>query len=137
MKGSKFPMKRPDIGVCTIIRPSKIHGVGVFAIKNIKKGTYIFPEDNDNMVWIKKSELGKITDDIKQLYEDFCVVKGEKYGCPKNFNKMTVAWYINHSKKPNTGCNKNYNFFATRDIRKGEELTADYTSYSDISDLTS
>jgi SET domain-containing protein len=123
---------KPHDGVYTRIKPSKIHGVGVFAIRDIKKETYIFPGDDDELVWIKKNALKGVVRNVKRLYEDFCVIqeKGKTYGCPKNFNKMTIAWYLNHSKKPNVGCDKNYNFFALRKIKSGEELTADYDTYN-------
>ena len=34
--------KLPHEGVYTRIKPSNIHGVGVFAISDIPKGTYVF-----------------------------------------------------------------------------------------------
>lgn len=58
-------------------------------------------------------------------------MKDNKYGCPKNFNQLTIAWYLNNSTDPNVGCDSNYNFFALRNIKKGEEITADYSTYSD------
>jgi SET domain-containing protein len=75
---------------------------------------------------------------IRQLYDQFCLIKdkGRTYGCPKSFNLMTVAWYLNHSDTPNVGCDKSYNFFSLRDIREGEELTADYRSYNEFSNAT-
>jgi SET domain-containing protein len=45
---------------------------------------------------------------------------------------MTVAWYLNHSKKPNVGCDKDCKFFALEDILVGKELTADYETYNDF-----
>jgi len=52
-----------------------------------------------------------------------CIKKGEKYGCPTNFNKLTPAWYLNHSVNPNVATDNNYRFYALRNIKKGEELT--------------
>jgi hypothetical protein len=68
---------------------------------------------------------------IWKLYEDFAVFRGPECGCPTNFNSLTVSWYLNHSNEPNVGCDKQFDFFALRDIEPGEELTADYSSYSD------
>ncbi len=124
--------KLPHDKVFTRLAPSKIHGVGVFAIKNIKKGTYIFYGDDEDLVWIKKSRLNHLPKEIKKLYKDFCVKKGSSYGCPKNFNQLTVAWYLNYSQEPNVAADKNLLFFAIRDIKKGEELTTDYSTYSDM-----
>jgi hypothetical protein len=59
-------------------------------------------------------------------------VLGGMYGCPESFSLMTVSWYINHSKNPNVGCDEHYKFVALRDIREGEELTADYNSYNEF-----
>jgi hypothetical protein len=45
-----------------------------------------------------------------------------------------VSWYINRPKageRPNVYCNADYDFFALRNIKAGEELTADYSTYSD------
>lgn len=118
--------------VYTRLMPSPIHGVGVFAICDIPKGTNIFSNDEGEMVWIDKSEIDKIEPDFKKLYEDFCVIKNGKYGCPKNFNSLTVAWYLNESKtNPNVLCDKDYNFITTREIKQGEELTVDYSTYSE------
>lgn len=134
MKRHRFPHD----GVYTRISPSNIHGVGVFAICKIPKGTNIFHGDDTEMVWIKMPDLKTLPLEIKKLYEDFAVIRknGTEYGCPKNFNMLTVGWYLNHSKKPNVRCGKNYEFFALRDIKPGEELTVDYKTYSELPNMT-
>lgn len=70
----------------------------------------------------------------RKLYDDFSIIKGEMYGCPTSFNCLTPAWYINESKKPNTRCDENYDFYSLRDIESGEELTVDYETFSDYPD---
>jgi SET domain-containing protein len=124
----------PDTNSFTRLRPSKIHGVGVFAVRNIPKGTNIFSDDRSEMVWIQRSDVEGKSGEIKKLYDDFCVVKSDKYGCPKGFNNLTVSWYINEpaaGQKPNVVCSDEYDFVAARDIQAGEELTVDYSTYSD------
>lgn len=123
----------PHIGVYTRLRPSNIHGVGVFAIRKIRKGMNIFSGDDAEMVWIKRSRLRGLPREIRRLYEDFAVIRnnGTEYGCPKNFNLLTVGWYLNESDNPNVGCDKSFDFFALRDIAVGEELTVDYGTYSE------
>jgi len=71
----------------------------------------------------------KLSKNLQKLYEDFCPIKDDKYLCPTNFNKLTLAWYLNHSNSPNVDCNENYMFYANRDIKIGEELTVDYSTY--------
>lgn len=127
--------KPPHYGVFTRIERSEISGVGVFAIRDIPKVTKIFyGDENDEMVWIDKEKLENQESDIKKLYEDFCVVKDGKYGCPKNFNQMPISWYLNDTQdaeKLNVRCGKDYVFFALRDIKKGEELLTNYDTYSE------
>jgi len=132
----RIKQETPHSGVYARLRPSKIHGIGVFAIRNIPKGTKIFPADEGELVWKRKSDLklDQLPQEIRRFYDQFCLIKdkGETYGCPKNFNLMTVAWYLNHSKTPNVGCDQDYTFFALRNIRDGEELTADYHTYNEF-----
>lgn len=79
----------PHQGVCARLHASKIHGVGVFAIRDISKGTYIFPDDDEELIWIHKSDLGRLSAEERKLYDDFCILKDDVYGCPRNFNRLT------------------------------------------------
>jgi len=45
--------------------------------------------------------------------------------------QMTPSWYLNHSASPNVAADDALKFYAIRDIRAEEELTADYGSYSE------
>jgi len=123
--------KSPHVGVFVRLKPSSIHGIGVFAIRDIPRGTYVFRGDNLEMTWVKASALKDLDVETKKLYHDFCVSRDGKYGCPRNFNVLTPAWYLNHSKKPNINVDKNYDFYSVRPIKKGEELTIDYETYND------
>ena len=135
---TKLHRKLPHLGVYTRLRPSKIRkgGVGVFAIRNIKKGTNIFPDDTARLVWIHRNQLRGVPKELRQLYEDFPAIKdkGSLYGCPKSFNLLTVPWYINESKtNPNVVCDQStYNFFTKRNIKAGEELTVNYDTYNEF-----
>jgi hypothetical protein len=121
----------PHEGVFTRLRPSRTHGIGVFAIKRIPKGTKLFRGDTDEMRWIDAGSLGRLPKEIRRLYEDFSVLKAAKWGCPTSFNRLTPAWYLNESKSPNVVCDEHLNFVAKRDIAMGEELTVDYSTYSE------
>jgi hypothetical protein len=116
-----------------ISKISGVKGIGVFAIKDIPQGTNIFYGDDQKMVWIRKDEIKNTETEIKQLYDDFCIIKNNQFGCPKNFNVLTVGWYLNNSNDPNVEIREGDNFYAMRDIKKGEELTSNYDSYSDES----
>jgi SET domain-containing protein len=82
-------------------------------------------------VWLDKKSIEAAPETVKTLYEDFAIIRGEKYGCRQSFNALTV-WYINHSTEPNVACDSDYSFYALRDIDPDEELTADYRTYSDL-----
>ncbi len=126
--------KLPHYGVFTRLRPSRRGGVGVFAIRNIPKSAQIFYGDNDRIVWVSKRKLKRLSPELRRLYGDFSIIKdrGETYGCPVNFNGLTVPWYLNSSSRPNVGCDKRYRFFALRDIKSGEELTVTYNTYNEF-----
>jgi FRG domain-containing protein/SET domain-containing protein len=114
------------------LKPSPMtkNGVGVFAIKPIPKGAKIFVGENEEILWTDRRYLPKLRS-IRKLYDDFCIIRGERYGSPTCFNRLTVAWFLNESDKPNIRCDENYDFCALRNIRSGEELTVDYDTYSD------
>jgi len=138
-KWSEPVEKNPHNEVYTRLQPSKVHkgGIGVFAIRRIKRGMELFRGDCKEMVWKEKSDLPRSPRAIRKLYDDFAVIKTDdegkktRYGCPMNFNRLTPSWYLNCSRKPNVRCDEDYNFFALRDIERGEELTVDYSTYSE------
>jgi hypothetical protein len=125
----------PHARVYTRLRPSPIHGVGVFAIRDIPKGTFLFSGDNEEMLWIEEHDLPRAPKEMRRLYDDFAVVKDNRYGCPTNFNRLTMSWYLNEPRKderPNVKCDATtYDFFALEDIKTGDELTVDYSAYSE------
>jgi hypothetical protein len=121
----------PHQGVYTRLKHSPIHGVGVFAILPIPKGTYIFEPDDSPTVKIAANEIKVLPSNLRRLYEDFCVLKGDEYECPACFNQLTPSWYLNHSGNPNVAADDSLKFYAIRDIEAEEELTADYGSYSE------
>lgn len=129
----------PHADIYTRLKPSPIEGVGVFAIMKIKKGTPLFSGDADEVRWIEASDLPR-NKALREFYQRFAIIKNGKngkpkrYGCPRNFHRLTMSWYINDPKrgeKPNVICDASYNFRAARDIKEGEELTVDSTTYSD------
>jgi SET domain-containing protein len=126
----------PHQGVYTRLAPSPLHGVGVFAIRPIKKATQLFGDDDTGLIAVSPSSITRLPHGLKRLYRDFCIIqaKGKSYLCPKNFNLMTVSWYLNHSAQPNVRCDRNFNFYSLRHIKIGEELTVDYDSYNEFPD---
>ena len=97
-----------------VIKKSKIQGRGVFANRNFKKGEVV-------LRWkpkaLKASEAKKLP--IKKRHYIYKTSEG-KYSLMQPPEK-----YINHSCDANTTV-RNYYDVATRDIKKGEEITSDY-----------
>ena len=97
---------------------TKNKGKGLFAGENIKKGELIFKFKGkiikkyrayDSKAWIGSRWLGI----GKALWLDT--------------SKNNPGYYINHSCNPNTGIQEKLNVIAMKDIKKGEELTFDYS----------
>ncbi|HUA14772.1 MAG TPA: SET domain-containing protein [Verrucomicrobiae bacterium] len=131
-----FRRKLPHENVYARLQSSPIAGVGVFAIRDIPKDTYVFEPDDDALVEVRKSRVENLPLALRRLYEDFCVLKNGTYKCPSSFNKLTPSWYLNMSENPNLAADSSLKFYAIREIKAGEELTSDYSTYSE-NELTS
>jgi SET domain-containing protein len=125
----------PHDGVYARIGRSRIHGVGVLAIRDIPRGTRLFRGEDERVVWVRLARIRRLPVELRRLYTDFGMAWGQRIGVPQTLNMLSVGWYLNHSARPNTRCDEDGRFYALRRIRKGEELTADYRTFSD-DDLT-
>lgn len=125
------PAPLPHERVFTRLKPSLIHGVGVIAIADIPKGTYVFEPDDAPTIKVPSEVVRRLPTNLRHLYNDFCPLTDGYYECPASFNQMTLSWYLNHSSDPNVAADDSLKFYAIRDIREGEELTADYGTYSE------
>ena len=113
------------------IADSGIHGVGVRAIRDIPAGTMVFRGESERVTWVSRAALRRLPVAIRQLYEDFGMVWGDQIGVPPTLNMLSVGWYVNHSDRPNLEADEDARFRTLRRIRKGEELTADYRTFTD------
>lgn len=103
-----------------ILRPSAIHGVGVFTTRKIKLG------DRFRLFARKDYAFRMVCSATEARY---CIRDKAGFHAPADFLRMSVGWHLNHSKKPNTEVNVRVNYGrALRDIKAGEELTIDYRS---------
>jgi hypothetical protein len=125
----------PHDSVYARIGRSRIHGVGVLAIRDIPRGTRLFRGEDERVVWVRLTRIRRLPVELRRLYTDFGMAWGQRIGVPRTLNMLSVGWYLNHSARPNTRCDEDGRFYALRRIRKGEELTADYRTFSD-DDLT-
>jgi len=99
------------------VKKSKIHGKGVFANKDFKKGEKILAIDDTHVV----DDLFKLTEYQKTYQCDWLKTKTVLMQAPER--------YINHSCNPNSyvkTVDAIRTLFAMRDIKRGEEITYDY-----------
>ncbi len=102
--------------------PSKIHGVGVIAIRKIPKGTVYNKDWNElraETQMISREEWNKVKPEIQDLILSsgaFTDVDSDHYAFDHpNYHH---TFFVNHSNDPNTEKG-----VALRDIKSGEELT--------------
>ena len=110
---------------------SRIHGVGVVAIRDIPVGTRLFRDEDERAVWVRRGVVRRLPRHLRALYEAFGMLWGDWLGVPRTFNMLTVGWYLNHSDEPNVEADDDGRFHTLRRIRRGEELTADYRTFAD------
>ncbi len=114
------------------LQPSKIQGVGVFAIKDIPKNTNPFKVIKQQK-WFRftVSELKNLDKEILSLIDDFFVIHDGVVDISElGLNGMDISYFLNNSKKPNMKTTDDgSNFVTLRTIKKGEELTVSYSTY--------
>ncbi len=115
---------------------SPIHGVGVFAIRDISKGQELSDNyyNSEHKVYdMTLDEFNNILPDIKALILDRTLYPKDtttfKVFSPNN--DQILQSFINHAHNANSD-----GIRAIRDIKRGEEITEDYTVLvSDLSEL--
>ena len=112
-----------------MIKPSPLHGIGVFAIRDIPKGTKnIFSKGVGDWIKVSKEEVDALPQHSKDLVENHCLFDEDHYFIPDyGFKLVDLVIYLNHSETPNViSLNEGEEFEAIRDIANGEELLVDY-----------
>ena len=112
-----------------MIKPSPLHGIGVFAIRDIPKGTKnIFSKGVGDWIKVSKEEVDALPQHSKDLIENLCLFDEDHYFIPDyGFKLVDLVIYLNHSETPNViSLNEGEEFEAIRDIASGEELLVDY-----------
>lgn len=113
------------------LQPSPIHGIGVFALRDIPKGCKtIFSKNTGGWISLNFAEVEQLPEHSRNFIETYYLYDDEKYFIPDHGCKvMDMASYLNHSSAPNLiSVNEGEYFESIRDIQKGEELFIDYGS---------
>jgi len=115
------------------LQPSKIEGIGIFAIRTIPKDANPFYGVKKH-IWqkVESSKLRNLDENIKKMISDFFAMdKNNNFFIPEcGLNCIDISFFLNTSKKPNIKTiDEGINFISLREIKKGEELTVSYADY--------
>lgn len=107
-----------------LLRPSRHDGVDVFSTHGIRKGTCLrlFPGPASRFVPAENESDGCLLAFFSRRFG----IQGTKgYYVHRDFGSMEIGWYLNHSPDPNAYHDEVFDYFASRDIPAGEEITVD------------
>ena len=102
-----------------IVKKSKIHEKGAFANKDFRKGEVV-------LKWHPKILSKSKAEKLPAKYKIYLYKIGNKY-----LLMQPPEHYVNHSCTPNTKP-KGQTDIAIKSIKKGEEITSDYTGSDEI-----
>lgn len=117
------------------LRPSPVHGIGVFALRDIPKGCRsFFSSGQDEWIRLSFEEVEALPAHSRELIETYCLYDDKDYFVPaQGFKVMDITLYLNHSSTPNVASvNEGEYFIALEDIPAGTELLVDYGSIADV-----
>lgn len=115
--------------IWVMLKPSPVHGIGVFAIRDIPKGCQtIFSRHQNDWVKLPIRDVEQLPDHSRNLVETYCLYDEENYYVPAyGFKIMDMVNYLNHSSTPNVrSVNDGEIFEAMEDIPAGTELLVNY-----------
>lgn len=111
------------------LAPSKVHGIGVFAIRDIPKGQKLYLDLETTAKPIQCNDFTGLHPAILELIKQRwpLAFEGEWFGNPNNDARHIS--FMNHSADPNYD---HHNDCALRDIKEGEEVFEDYGDYAPV-----
>jgi SET domain-containing protein len=103
------------------LAPSKVHGVGVFALRSISRGEKLYADEAPTVYKLPYSYFGKLFPEVRELLlsHNPHIINGSLFIFP------TERWtaYLNHSEEQNYDIQSD---MALTDIKKGEEIFENY-----------
>lgn len=120
---------------CVALKPSAVHGIGVFAIADIAKGyRHLFSKNVGNWIKLPITDVEKLPQHSRSLIETYCLYDKEYYFVPDyGFKVMDLVNYLNHSSAPNVVSINDGEYFETlMDIPAGTELVINYGDIGEV-----
>lgn len=113
--------------VNTTVRPSTIHGLGLFAAEDIPAGATINVYDPRFTIEVPARSVERLPEPMRRI---FYVYAWRETPDGPYYLSVDNARFTNHSSSPNmTYYKETRAVIALRDIRCGEEMTEDYREY--------
>jgi uncharacterized protein len=107
------------VSLTITIHNSKIHGSGMFAKTNIRKGDIVFIKGGYILTRNELFSSEKIGSYLP-IDDNYFI------GSRSKDEEIGIKLFVNHSCEPNCGLRGEITFVAMRDVLKDEELTCDY-----------
>lgn len=107
--------------VTTRIAPSPIHGVGIFAIRDLHAGQRLYLGELPQVYHLSKGSLDKLFPEVKEIIVGRWprVYVDGKFAYPD----ANLQAYCNHAEEYNYDCITDT---LVRDVKAGEEITENY-----------
>ncbi len=119
--------------VKTIVLPSPIANIGLFADEDIKEGQIVWQYDSKTCITLTEHQIDSFLKSFQKTNENMIHPFLEYGYYAKDLDSIIVCFdngrYVNHAKSPNLTSNDWKMAQALRDIKKGEELTQRYDLY--------
>lgn len=104
------------------LAPSKIHGVGVFAIRDIRKGEKMYCKGSPNAKKYQ-GDISVLRPEIRELILQRWTTADKDFPFLSPNDDARLISFMNHSDTPNYD---KYNDIALKEIKRGEEITEKY-----------
>ena len=102
--------------------------VGVFVVRNIKKGQKVCRSEGSEEDFMTMDEFTSLTPELQSKIKRFTAGRPDGFlmEAGVDFNELGISYFFKHSCEGNLGFDQDGDFVAMRDIHKGEELFYDY-----------
>jgi len=123
----KLNYKKFNVATIKIAPSMRFGGIGVFAVRNLKKGT-LFGETKymGEDFFLSHEDFKKIDKESKKIIHDFCANSEAGFYVPRDINYISIPWHMNHCCNGNVGFDSEGSFITIKSVKKGEELCYDY-----------
>lgn len=138
MTGAKQKILKKLQNTYCRLKSSKIEGIGIFAIRDIpKEKDPFFGIKNPRWQKFSIKDLKGLDMEVIKMIDNFFVIEEDNtvYLPETGLAGMDISFFLNNSRTPNLkivgdGKEDAIYFRTKRKIKKGEELTVSYTTFS-------